>query len=454
MNKKKKKQKNKSKEKFEPFNEINFFNYNNSSQGKQAAILPMKFNLNSVACMLILIFLLLVDFSTTSAISSFFNPTSHRSVAAATSSSLSVISQQQIGNNNGKLAARYKTIYACEDTLLVMKCENGTQINLIRANYGRFSITQCNENARLDLSTDCMSPITFRIMKERCQDKQECNVTATSSIFGDKCPKTRKYLEVHFQCQQDLRNSQLYPASASQQQLPTLPLNAIEPDRVDLRNTSLISSSPSVVLYPPTIGTTTGTNILPPNNPTIHQQQQQQHQRQASMPASPSVANNPMIDSDSFQQRPSSLNQQQPLLPFQQQPTTVMNSEILSYDSIADSKSIYNPNNISSEPSIRTSNENIIVTLRHIHTENVSNPRCVRWDPSIKQWTERGSQLINSNLTHTICAFDQATSYLLVMDYLADNPAPPTSHSTVSKCRFNNLFNWLSVEGSFLATQP
>ena len=34
----------------------------------------------------------------------------------------------------------------------------------------------------------------------RCDQKQECRMPVNSDVFGDPCPGTNKYVEVHFAC--------------------------------------------------------------------------------------------------------------------------------------------------------------------------------------------------------------------------------------------------------------
>lgn len=34
----------------------------------------------------------------------------------------------------------------------------------------------------------------------RCSNQQNCSILASTSVFGDPCPGTRKYLEAHYQC--------------------------------------------------------------------------------------------------------------------------------------------------------------------------------------------------------------------------------------------------------------
>lgn len=61
-------------------------------------------------------------------------------------------------------AERYDTAYACESKTLRIECQEGDLIHLIRANYGRFSITICNEHGNTDWSVNCMSQKSFRVL--------------------------------------------------------------------------------------------------------------------------------------------------------------------------------------------------------------------------------------------------------------------------------------------------
>ncbi|XP_063600799.1 latrophilin Cirl-like isoform X5 [Penaeus indicus] len=95
---------------------------------------------------------------------------------------------------------RYRTAYACEGSILSMECDPDHVINLIRANYGRFSITICNEHGNTEWSVNCMSPRSHRVLHDKCSQRQNCSVAASTRGFGDPCPGTLKYLEAHFQC--------------------------------------------------------------------------------------------------------------------------------------------------------------------------------------------------------------------------------------------------------------
>ncbi|KAF7990078.1 hypothetical protein HCN44_009021 [Aphidius gifuensis] len=95
---------------------------------------------------------------------------------------------------------RYDTAYECEGKQLRIECGEGEVIHLIRANYGRFSITICNEHGNTDWSVNCMSQKSFRVLFNKCNDQRNCSITASTSHFGDPCPSTLKYLEAHYQC--------------------------------------------------------------------------------------------------------------------------------------------------------------------------------------------------------------------------------------------------------------
>lgn len=65
------------------------------------------------------------------------------------------------------LASKYETAYACEGKTLTIECEAGDLINLIRANYGRFSITICNDHGNVDWSVNCMSAKSLRVLHSK-----------------------------------------------------------------------------------------------------------------------------------------------------------------------------------------------------------------------------------------------------------------------------------------------
>ena len=48
-----------------------------------------------------------------------------------------------------------KTQFACESSNMHLTCPTGSYVSIIRANYGRFSISVCNVQAITDIDTNC-----------------------------------------------------------------------------------------------------------------------------------------------------------------------------------------------------------------------------------------------------------------------------------------------------------
>ena len=48
-----------------------------------------------------------------------------------------------------------QTVFGCDNINLSLSCPVGSYVSIIRANYGRFSISVCNHQARQDISTSC-----------------------------------------------------------------------------------------------------------------------------------------------------------------------------------------------------------------------------------------------------------------------------------------------------------
>ena len=109
---------------------------------------------------------------------------------------------------------RIKT-HVCEGSSLSLSCEQDTVINIIRANFGRFSNSVCPSYSRdTTWSTRCIQPTTLRVVNHLCGGKSSCSVPVSSTQFGDPCPYTPKYLELVYKCEenrQSLRNSELPP---------------------------------------------------------------------------------------------------------------------------------------------------------------------------------------------------------------------------------------------------
>ena len=66
-----------------------------------------------------------------------------------------------------------QTLYACQGEVLDISCPRdevaGEErvIQIVRANFGRFSIAVCNDDVRSNLSVNCMAPRSLRILQKR-----------------------------------------------------------------------------------------------------------------------------------------------------------------------------------------------------------------------------------------------------------------------------------------------
>ena len=92
-----------------------------------------------------------------------------------------------------------KTMFGCGGDSVVLSCrgKTGSMISIVRANYGRFSVSVCNPLARGDLDTSCSSEeATSILLARRCQGRQECSVEVKEDELPPVCPATAKYLEV------------------------------------------------------------------------------------------------------------------------------------------------------------------------------------------------------------------------------------------------------------------
>ncbi|XP_078681743.1 myeloperoxidase-like [Branchiostoma floridae x Branchiostoma belcheri] len=107
----------------------------------------------------------------------------------------------------------------CEDETLTISCPAGEHINILFALYGRTFRGICTSGPIL--TTDCRSRNSRARVRTRCQGKSSCSVTASSSVFGDPCAGTSKYLVVRYTCigGRGLLKSRLNPADANQKEL-------------------------------------------------------------------------------------------------------------------------------------------------------------------------------------------------------------------------------------------
>jgi len=95
-----------------------------------------------------------------------------------------------------------KQVFACEGSSVTLSCEPGKVINIVRANFGRFSNAVCPSRER-KMSTHCIQPTTLREVKLLCGGRSSCTVPVSTNQFGDPCPDTPKYLQLLYNCEQE-----------------------------------------------------------------------------------------------------------------------------------------------------------------------------------------------------------------------------------------------------------
>merc|ERR1712242_327545 len=87
-----------------------------------------------------------------------------------------------------------KTSYSCQGDVLNLTCPHNLVIKVMRANYGRFSLTICNPGGVTDWSVNCMAPRSLRIVQDRCDGQTGCVMDPYLRLVPDPCPHTEKYL--------------------------------------------------------------------------------------------------------------------------------------------------------------------------------------------------------------------------------------------------------------------
>uniref|UniRef100_A0A3B3WMU5 SUEL-type lectin domain-containing protein n=1 Tax=Poecilia mexicana TaxID=48701 RepID=A0A3B3WMU5_9TELE len=95
-----------------------------------------------------------------------------------------------------------ESVVACEESVADIWCESG-YISVISATYGRRDHTTCSEGIPEEQTrkTDCAMSADLVFL--RCDGESECPFFASSSVLGDPCVGTFKYLEVKYVCKSE-----------------------------------------------------------------------------------------------------------------------------------------------------------------------------------------------------------------------------------------------------------
>jgi len=95
---------------------------------------------------------------------------------------------------------------ACEKHSLVMSCQPGEEIQVLKAAYGRRTNRTCPTSTYNNLASLCRAKNSLKVVSDRCNDRERCSVEASNTMFGDPCYGVEKYLEVLYTCKPKNKN--------------------------------------------------------------------------------------------------------------------------------------------------------------------------------------------------------------------------------------------------------
>ncbi|XP_032422626.1 L-rhamnose-binding lectin CSL2-like [Xiphophorus hellerii] len=96
--------------------------------------------------------------------------------------------------------AGIRTVVACEGSEAQISCAN-EDIFVIGAIYGRSDQMTCSYGIPAEQTKNTNCAIMAESVFQKCEGKSACAVLASSSVFGDPCVGTYKYLEVLYLCE-------------------------------------------------------------------------------------------------------------------------------------------------------------------------------------------------------------------------------------------------------------
>ena len=88
----------------------------------------------------------------------------------------------------------------CEDKEMSLSCPGSSKIVVSYAMYGRKTTNICWKIHSFIWSTTCAATNSLSIIKDKCQGKTSCQISASNGMFGDPCRFTEKYLDVTYRC--------------------------------------------------------------------------------------------------------------------------------------------------------------------------------------------------------------------------------------------------------------
>ncbi|XP_072032032.1 adhesion G-protein coupled receptor G4-like isoform X2 [Amphiura filiformis] len=91
------------------------------------------------------------------------------------------------------------TSYECEGSTFNLVCNSDETISITSALYGRqVGGSRCPGPV---YTTSCAASNSLTVVRQRCNGRRTCSVSASNGIFGDPCQGTVKYLEIAYSCE-------------------------------------------------------------------------------------------------------------------------------------------------------------------------------------------------------------------------------------------------------------
>ena len=87
---------------------------------------------------------------------------------------------------------------------MTLQCPSGKTIEMISANFGRKNteavLCKYPGPGNAVTNDNCYASNSLSVVAESCEGKNSCSVLAATSVFGEPCANTYKYLEVAYNC--------------------------------------------------------------------------------------------------------------------------------------------------------------------------------------------------------------------------------------------------------------
>nr|XP_057940082.1 rhamnose-binding lectin-like [Doryrhamphus excisus] len=92
-------------------------------------------------------------------------------------------------------------VVACQNSLAYLSCDAGKVIAVQESNFGRRDQTTCIYNRPSSQVQNDQCTSSSSDVKNSCNGKNSCTISASGSVFGDPCGGVYKYLEVVYVCE-------------------------------------------------------------------------------------------------------------------------------------------------------------------------------------------------------------------------------------------------------------